>query len=414
MTSDAKRGGTPDERQREGAVANQSEGSSAHRASRSRGKSSGRMLVALAGLIALAAFVWWGLGWWQTGRFIEETDNAYVRTDSVAVRAELSARVAEVAVDDNQAVKRGDLLVRLDAESYRDRVTQAEAQQAVAAASIAQSRRQVDLQEAAIDQARAQQQAAQAEVDQARQHLERSSSLAVNNYGSRQQREDDQAALRVAEANLAKSRAAVVSAERQLAVAESDVTRAEATLEAASADLDYARHQLDKTRIVAPRNGVVGNLSVEAGTLAQPSLTLLQLVPIESAYVAANFKETQLARIRVGQPVEVHLDAYPDITFDGVVDSLSPATGTEFSLLPQDNATGNFNKIVQRVPVKIRVTGPIEALSQLRAGLSAVPEVDTRELAPDQGSPEAGGPADGVAQARVETSGASSDAQADS
>ncbi|MDQ7727394.1 HlyD family secretion protein [Halomonas sp. SpR8] len=341
-----------------------------------------KLLIVLAGLIGLSALAWWGLGWWQTGRFIEETDNAYVRTDSVAVRAELSARVAEVAVDDNQIVKQGDLLVRLDAESYHDQVTQAEAQQAVAAASITQSRRQVDLQQAAIDQAIAEQQAAQANVDQARQHLERSTSLAANNYASRQQREDDQAALRVAEANLAKSRAAVVSARRQLAVAESDVTRAKANLDAASADLDYARHQLDKTRIVSPRDGIIGNLRVETGTLAQPSLTLLQLVPIDSAYVAANFKETQLARIRVGQPVEVHLDAYPDITYQGVVDSLSPATGTEFSLLPQDNATGNFNKIVQRVPVKIRVTGPTEALGRLRAGLSAMPEIDTRELNP--------------------------------
>lgn len=408
MTSDANQGETSD--QREGSVASQSDASVAPPDTRTGGKSSGKMLVALAGLIALAALGWWGLGWWQTGRFIEETDNAYVRTDSVAVRAELSARVAEVAVDDNQTVERGDLLVRLDAETYRDQVSQAKAQQAVAVASIVQSRRQVALQQAAIDQANAQIEASQADVDQARQHLERSSSLAVNNYGSRQQREDDQAALRVAEANLAKSRAAVVSAKRQLAVAESDVTRAEANLDAANADLDYARHQLDKTRIVAPRNGVVGNLRVEAGTLAQPSLTLLQLVPIESAYVAANFKETQLERIRVGQPVEVHLDAYPDTTFEGVVDSLSPATGTEFSLLPQDNATGNFNKIVQRVPVKIRITGPVESLDQLRAGLSAVPEVDTRALGTDQRSPDDGVPDEGVAQA----AGTPSDAQAGS
>jgi membrane fusion protein (multidrug efflux system) len=408
MTSDANQGETSD--QREGSVASQSDASVAPPDTRTGGKSSGKMLVALAGLIALAALGWWGLGWWQTGRFIEETDNAYVRTDSVAVRAELSARVAEVAVDDNQTVERGDLLVRLDAETYRDQVSQAKAQQAVAVASIVQSRRQVALQQAAIDQANAQIEASQADVDQARQHLERSSSLAVNNYGSRQQREDDQAALRVAEANLAKSRAAVVSAKRQLAVAESDVTRAEANLDAANADLDYARHQLDKTRIVAPRNGVVGNLRVEAGTLAQPSLTLLQLVPIESAYVAANFKETQLERIRVGQPVEVHLDAYPDTTFEGVVDSLSPATGTEFSLLPQDNATGNFNKIVQRVPVKIRITGPVESLDQLRAGLSAVPEVDTRALDTDQRSPDDGVPDEGVAQA----AGTPSDAQAGS
>jgi membrane fusion protein (multidrug efflux system) len=380
MTADGNQDSTSD--LGEGSDANQSEGPATAAEARTSGKSSRKILAVLVGLIALVALGWWGLHWWQVGRFIEETDNAYVHTDSVAVRAELSGRVAEVAVDDNQTVKKGDLLVRLDAESYRDQVSQAEAQQAVAAASIVQSRRQVELQQASIDQANAQIEASLADVEQARQHLERSSSLAANNYGSRQQREDDQAALRVAEANLAKSRAAVVSAKRQLAVAESDVTRAEANFDAAKADLDYARHQLDKTRILAPRDGIVGNLQVEAGTLAQPSLTLLQLVPIESAYVAANYKETQLERIRVGQPAEVSLDAYPDITFEGVVDSLSPATGTEFSLLPQDNATGNFNKIVQRVPVKIRITGPVESLDRLRSGLSAVPAVDTRDLDP--------------------------------
>lgn len=347
------------------------------------GKLSGKKLVAvLVAVVALAALAWWGVGWWQTGRFMEETDNAYVRTDNVALRAELSARVAEVTVEDNQRVREGDLLVRLDDASYRDQVAQAEAQQAVAAASITQARRQVELQKAEIDQAQAQVRAAESDVEQARQHLARSASLESRNYASRQQREDDQAALRVAEATLAARRAAVVSAQRQLAVAESSIESARANRDAAAADLAYARHQLDKTRIVAPRDGVVGNITAEAGSLAQPSLTLMQLVPIESAYVAANYKETQLTRMRVGQPVELHVDAYPEIDFEGVVDSLSPATGTEFSLLPQDNATGNFNKIVQRVPVKIRVTGPAKALDRLRAGLSVVPEVDTRELEP--------------------------------
>ncbi|MFG6666809.1 efflux RND transporter periplasmic adaptor subunit [Halomonas sp. HNIBRBA4712] len=341
----------------------------------------GRKWLLLAiGLIALAALGWWLVGWWQVGRFMIDTDNAYVRTDSVALSAELSARVVDVAVIENQTVQRGDLLVQLDDAGYRDQLNQARAQQAVAAAALAQTRRQVALQQAAIDQARTQVDAAQADVDRARAHLERSTSLAANNYGSRQQREDDESALRVAEATLASRRAGVVSAERQLAVAESDVTRGEASQQAAEADFAYAQHQLDKTRITAPRDGVIGNLRVKTGALAQPSLTLMQLVPIESAYISANYKETQLERIRIGQPAAIHLDAYPNITFEGVVESLSPATGTEFSLLPQDNATGNFNKIVQRVPVRIRVTGPRESLGLLRAGLSAVPEIDTRGL----------------------------------
>ncbi|KXS39905.1 MAG: multidrug resistance protein A [Halomonadaceae bacterium T82-2] len=360
-------------------------------------KQTGKIVGALVAVVALAVLGWRAWEWWQVGRFIEETDNAYVHTDSVAIRAELAARVAEVAVDDNQPVTQGQLLVRLDDASYRDRVSQAEAQLAVATASIAQARRRVALQKAAIDEARSQVEAARADVDQARQHLARSSKLASRNYGSRQQYEDDQAALRVAKSTLAAREAAVTSAQRRLAVAESDVDSARASRDAARADLAYARHQLDKTRIVAPRDGVVGNLTVEAGTLAQPSLTLMQLVPIDSAYVVANYKETQLARMRVGQPVDIHVDAYPDTTFHGVVDSLAPATGTQFSLLPQDNATGNFNKIVQRVPVKIRVTGPDDALGRLRGGLSVVPGIDTRDQGagtPAAGTPAAGTPAD--------------------
>lgn len=172
----------------------------------------------------------------------------------------------------------------------------------------------------------------------------------------------------------------MISAKRQLTVAEASVDSAQANRDAAAAELAYERNQLDKIRLTAPRSGVVANVGVEVGDLAQPSMTLMQLVPIESAHVIANYKETQITRMRVGQPVEIEIDAYPGIGFKGVVESLPPATGSEFSLLPRDNATGNFNKIVQRVPVKIRVTGPVKALDRLRAGLSVVPQIDTRNL----------------------------------
>ncbi|MGC3873728.1 HlyD family secretion protein [Halomonas sp. GXIMD04776] len=349
-------------------------------------KQGGKMAMIVIAVVAVAGLVWWGIHWWTVGRFMEETDNAYVHSDSIALRPELSARVVEMAVDDNQLVKKGDLLVRLDASDTQDRVAQAEAQQAVAAANIVEARRQVALQQAAIDEAQTQVSAAQADVQQARQHLERSASLESRQYASRQQREDDQADLTIAESTLAMRRAAVVSAKRQLAVAEASVESAEANRDAATADLAYARNQLAKTRINAPRSGVIANARVEVGDLAQPSQIMMQLVPIDSAYVIANYKETQTTRMRAGQPVDLQVDAYPDITFQGVIDSLAPATGSEFSLLPQDNATGNFNKIVQRVPVKIRVIGPEGALDRLRAGLSVVPEVDTRDLDPDSDS----------------------------
>ncbi|MHB0776120.1 HlyD family secretion protein [Halomonas sp. WWR20] len=342
-----------------------------------------RKIYTVVALLALiVAGLVWGVHWWQTGRYFEETDNAYVHTDSVAIRAETSGRVMTVPVKANQHVQAGMLLVELDATDARAQLAQATAALAVARADETRMQRQYTLQEAQIKEVETQIASAQAEVDQAQLHLERSRRLASQKYTSEQQRQDDEADLAVARANLAARRAAVVSARKQLEVIESQQESARASREAAEADLAESRHRLAKTRLKAPMDGVVGNLSVEPGTLAQPSLTLMQLVPVQSAYVIANYKETQTARMRPGQPVHVHVDAYPDIAFEGVVNSLAPSTGARYSLLPQDNATGNFNKIVQRVPVRIHLTGPREALGQLRDGLSVVPEVDTRELKP--------------------------------
>ncbi|MBR9756100.1 HlyD family secretion protein [Cobetia sp. 4B] len=335
-------------------------------------------LIVVAGVIAGGVM---GVEWWQVGRFMQETDNAYVRTDSIAVRSEVTARVTRMLVHDNQPVKKGQLLVQLDDEDARANLDQASAALDNARTGEVQAERQLDLQGAKIDEARAALASAKAERDQAALHLKRSRSLESRSYASRQSYEDDQVTLRTAEASVAQKQAALVSARQQLEVYKAQLESARAQVVSAAADLAYARHQLEKTSIYAPQDGVVGNRSVEVGTMASASLTLMQLVPVKSAYVVANYKETQTERMRVGQPVSLEVDAYPDIEFEGVVDSLAPATGTEFSLLPTDNATGNFNKIVQRVPVRIRLTGPADALPRLRAGLSVIPSVDTRELA---------------------------------
>jgi len=334
-------------------------------------------LIVVAGVIAGGVM---GGEWWQVGRFMQETDNAYVRTDSVAVRSEITARVTRMLVHDNQPVKKGQLLVQLDDEDARANLDQASAALDNARTGEVQAERQLDLQGAKIDEAKAALASARAERDQAALHLKRSRSLESRSYASRQSYEDDQVTLRTAEASVAQKQAALVSARQQLEVYKAQLESARAQVVSAAADLAYARHQLEKTSIYAPQDGVVGNRSVEVGTMASASLTLMQLVPVKSAYVVANYKETQTERMRVGQPVSLEVDAYPDIEFEGVVDSLAPATGTEFSLLPTDNATGNFNKIVQRVPVRIRLTGPADALPRLRAGLSVIPSVDTREL----------------------------------
>ncbi|MDO6673004.1 HlyD family secretion protein [Cobetia amphilecti] len=334
-------------------------------------------LIVVAGVIAGGVM---GGEWWQVGRFMQETDNAYVRTDSVAVRSEITARVTRMLVHDNQPVKKGQLLVQLDDEDARANLDQASAALDNARTGEVQAERQLDLQGAKIDEAKAALASARAERDQAALHLKRSRSLESRSYASRQSYEDDQVTMRTAEASVAQKQAALVSAGQQLEVYKAQLESARAEVVSAAADLAYARHQLEKTSIYAPQDGVVGNRSVEVGTMASASLTLMQLVPVKSAYVVANYKETQTERMRVGQPVSLEVDAYPDIEFEGVVDSLAPATGTEFSLLPTDNATGNFNKIVQRVPVRIRLTGPADALPRLRAGLSVIPSVDTREL----------------------------------
>lgn len=339
-------------------------------------------LIVVAGVIAGGVM---GVEWWQVGRFMQETDNAYVRTDSVAVRSEITARVTRMLVHDNQPVKKGQLLVQLDDEDARANLDQASAALDNARTGEVQAERQLDLQGAKIDEAKAALASAKAERDQAALHLKRSRSLESRSYASRQSYEDDQVTMRTAEASVAQKQAALVSARQQLEVYKAQLESARAQVVSAAADLAYARHQLEKTSIYAPQDGVVGNRSVEVGTMASASLTLMQLVPLKSAYVVANYKETQTERMRVGQPVSLEVDAYPDIEFEGVVDSLAPATGTEFSLLPTDNATGNFNKIVQRVPVRIRLTGPADALPRLRAGLSVIPSVDTREL-PDTGT----------------------------
>ncbi|WP_324691172.1 HlyD family secretion protein [Cobetia sp. D5] len=334
-------------------------------------------LIVVAGVIAGGVM---GVEWWQVGRFMQETDNAYVRTDSVAVRSEITARVTRMLVHDNQPVKKGQLLVQLDDEDARANLDQASAALDNARTGEVQAERQLDLQGAKIDEAKAALASAKAERDQAALHLKRSRSLESRSYASRQSYEDDQVTMRTAEASVAQKQAALVSARQQLEVYKAQLESARAQVVSEAADLAYARHQLEKTSIYAPQDGVVGNRSVEVGTMASASLTLMQLVPVKSAYVVANYKETQTERMRVGQPVSLEVDAYPDIEFEGVVDSLAPATGTEFSLLPTDNATGNFNKIVQRVPVRIRLTGPADALPRLRAGLSVIPSVDTREL----------------------------------
>lgn len=331
-------------------------------------------------LAAIAAGAFEGYHWLQQGRFSETTDNAYIKTDTVAIRPELAGRIKQVNVQENQQVRKGDLLIQLDPSDFQAQLAQAEAETGVAQAALADVREQIVLQQKKLDAARANIEAAKAELQRARLEQQRAEALAHQDFGSQQRLQNTQADTEVAKARLDQSVAALAAEQQMLAVLETKQDSANAQIAAATAQVDFARHQLQKTAITAPTDGVIGNLGAFTGSYAQPAATLLQLVPLPLVYVVANFKETQIGRMSMGQPVSLKIDALPNTAFTGVIDSLAPATGTEFSLLPQDNATGNFNKIVQRVPVRIRVTGPDSALALLRPGLSVIPTVDTHEF----------------------------------
>jgi membrane fusion protein (multidrug efflux system) len=336
------------------------------------------IVAVLAGVaLALAALGWY---WYATGRFLEETDDAYVRADVVDVRSEVAGRIVAVPVRENQSVRAGTVLVEIEPADFRTRVAQAAADVEQARAAIADTTRQIVLQEKNILEALADIAAAQAETERAELEVRRARELDRKGYASKQRVDNAEADVRVAHARLRQARAKHAAATATLNVMRARADKARADEAAASAAHDYAALQLGKTRIVAPCDAVVGDLGARVGAMAQPALILLHLVPVRDAYIIANYKETQIARMAIGQPATIHIDGLPDIDFRGEIQSLAPGTGTEFSLLPQDNATGNFNKIVQRVPVRIRVIGPREGLARLRTGMSAVPEVDTRQF----------------------------------
>ncbi len=336
------------------------------------------IVAALAGVaLALAAAGWY---WYDTGRVLEETDDAYVRADVIDVRSEVAGRIVAVPVRENQSVPAGTVLVEIEPADFRARVTRASAQVEQARAAVVDITRQIVLQDKNILEARADIAAAQAETERAELEVRRARELDRKGYASRQRLDNAEADVRVAHARLQQARAKHAAATETLNVLHARADKARADEAAAAAAHEYAALQLGKTKIVAPCDAVVGDLGARVGAMAQPALILLHLVPVRDAYIIANYKETQISRMAIGQPATIRIDGLPGVEFRGEVQSLAPGTGTEFSLLPQDNATGNFNKIVQRVPVRIRVLGPRQNLARLRTGISAVPEVDTREF----------------------------------
>lgn len=336
--------------------------------------SKSKLIIAVPLLLAAAAGG--GYYWWTQVRFIETTDNAYVEADISHVSVKVPGYVVLSDVTDNQHVRKGELLAQLEDNQFSAKVSQAEAALASAKADLQTLAAKVDLQHALISQASAGVVAAQADKIRAEQQLSRAKKLKVSNYSSQDDVDQLQAGFDSAAARLDEAKALLVAKERELAVFNAQLNQASSVVEQSNAALELANIQLNDTRVTAPFSGVIGKRGAMVGQYVQPGQALFSLVPDGAVWISANFKETQIQHMQPGQSVQVSLDAFPDKTFTGVIDSLSPASGAKFSLLPAENATGNFTKIVQRIPVRIRLELS-EAEARVVPGLSAVVKVDT-------------------------------------
>lgn len=335
------------------------------------------LTLSLAGLAVLAAGGY-GLYWWQTAQFMQHTDDAYIGSNISAISTKVSGYIQEIAVRDNTAVKKGDVLIRIDDRDYRAALAKAAGEVAAQEAALADIAASRQLQLASIEGSVASLSAARATTEKTASDSRRYNALASSSAISAQVRENAQADYRRANAEEGKARADKNIAERQLMVLDAREKQAIATLQQAQAGLEMARLNLSYTEIRAPFDGVVGNRQAWSGSFVSSGTQLMSLVPGDGLWVDANFKENQLADMRPGQKASVVADVLPGKTFSGHVASVSPATGSQFSILPAENATGNFTKIVQRVPVRIALDGDAAKLDVLRPGLSVTVTVDEK------------------------------------
>ncbi|MGF6173600.1 HlyD family secretion protein [Ensifer sp. 4252] len=335
-------------------------------------------ILPVLGLAALAAAGWYGYDWWTNGRFMVSTDDAYIEGDIATISPKVSGYVAKVDVVANQQVKAGDPLVTLDDGDYRIAAEQTEAQIATQKLALSRFDAQIAGAKASLAQAEAQKNALEATVRGAELAQKRASDLQSKDVGTVASRDNADVALDQARANLAGADANIAAANANITVLAAQRTEAESTIRSLELARDKANRDLGFTVLKAPYDGVIGNVAVQVGDLVSAGQRLAALVPVDQLYIDANFKETQIAHLVPGSKVKVHVDAYDEHAIEGTVASISPASGSVFSLLPAENATGNFTKVIQRVPVRITLPADVLAEGHLRAGLSVVVDVDTR------------------------------------
>ena len=337
-----------------------------------------RLILPVILLAAIGGGAWYGHQWWIDGRFMISTDDAYIEGDITNISPKVTGYVAKVNVVANQHVKTGDTLVTLDNGDYKIAAEQADAQIATQKLTLDRFDAQIAAARSAVTQTEAQKTALEATVRGAEITLNRQQDLASRKAGIRADLDNAQVAFDQAKANLAGADSAIASAKANIAVVTAQRAEAESQIRSLQLQKAKAERDLSFTILKAPFDGVVGNLAVQDGDLVSPGQRLAALVPIENLYIEANFKETQVAGIKPGAKVKVEIDALEDHVIEGTVESISPASGSVFSLLPPENATGNFTKVIQRLPVRIALPKSVLESGHLRAGLSVVVAIDSR------------------------------------
>ncbi len=350
-----------------------------------RKRSARTFLLPIIGLALMSAGGWYGYNYWIDGRFLISTDDAYVTADMAFVSPKISGYVDRVEVTENQVVKAGDPLVMMDDGDYRIALEQTAAQIATAGKTLERITAQIDAAKATQKQAEAQKASTVASAQNAVRAADRARQLLRTKVATQAQVDDTQTAVLEANAAIAGADAQIATAKANIGVLEAQYSEAQSTVRTLELSRDKAERDMAFTVLRAPYDGVIGNLSVEQGDLISVGQKLSVVVPMDKLYIVANFKETQLGKLVPGETVRLSVDAIDDAEFEGTVSSLAPASGAVFSLLPPENATGNFTKVVQRVPVRIDVAEDVLRSGKLRAGLSVVVAVDSR-TAPGAGA----------------------------
>jgi membrane fusion protein, multidrug efflux system len=335
------------------------------------------ILFGVGGLVLLALAAWYGTYYWNTGRFLVSTDDAYLQADNVIISPKVSGYLSQVLVQDNQPVHAGQVLARIDDRDYRTAQAVAQANVDAERAAVDTLTQQIERQRLTVAQAHATVDADQAALTFAGQDYQRYTNLSKIGASTIQDAQRSASVIQERRADLARDNAATGADEKQIDVLGAQLEEAQALLMQRQADLHQAELNVSYTTITAPEDGTVGARTLRVGQYVQAGTQLMAIVPLQAVYVVANYKETQLTDVHAGQPVTIDIDTFPDQVVRGTVNSVAPASGQEFALLPPDNATGNFTKIVQRVPVKITIDPHDPLLGRLRPGMSVEPTIDT-------------------------------------